>query len=144
MRQKMKVKYSQIWEEELDEVFIPLFSNYGATTAFVYFYLRSNSHRNMSGIYKLPLGYAAIDLKINQDELNEYFQNLISEGVIEYDFETDEVFVKDMLKRNVYTSNGEPVSVNSSDNRVKNIEGILLRSKSVKLYKSFVKDYQWE
>jgi len=66
------------------------------------------------------------------------FGDLLESGLIEYDTETREIFVKDMLR-----TQADYVRSDSSDNRVKNVDDWLSNVESERLYPSFLTHNEW-
>lgn len=75
--------------------FIALGSDRGRL--LILYYLTSQ-HQNSAGAYKLPEGYALSDLGWTADEYRAARDELIAQGLIVYDGETEEVFVTGWFK----------------------------------------------
>jgi hypothetical protein len=85
--------YSKFWTN-------PDIDGLSARTKIVALYLLSCERLNLLGCYKLPLGYAACDLRINHDDLRSDFADLERAGFCLYDAEAEFVFVCHYLKFN--------------------------------------------
>ena len=137
-KKKPTSKYAQIHYSEWHTTFTPIAIDYGCETLAVYFYLLSNPARNMTGIYKFNFKHAAADLDLDLISLEGCLGNLLESGRIEYDSETREIFVKDMLR-----TQADNVRSDSSDNRVRHVENWLYSVESERLYQSFLKHNEW-
>jgi len=137
-KKKPTSKYAQIHYSEWYTTYTPIVIDYGCETLALYFYLLSNPARNMTGIYKFNFKYAAADLDLDMSTLEGCFGDLLESGLIEYDTETREIFVKDMLR-----TQADYVRSDSSDNRVKNVDDWLSNVESERLYQSFLTHNEW-
>ena len=138
-KRKPTSKYAQIHYSEWHATYTPIAIDYGCETLAVYFYLLSNPARNMTGIYKFNLKHACVDLDLDMSILKDCLNNLGDSRLLEYDSETREIFVKDMLR-----TQANNVRPDSSDNRVQHVENWLYSVESERLYKSFVQHNRWE
>jgi len=139
MTKEKKRKYAQIYEDLWRTTLTPLVKQYTPLTALFYVYLLSCQHRNLSGIYRLPIAYMGSDLNLREDQILLLIDELIAEELIAYDFDTEEVYVKHFILTQV-----GPVRLGSEDNRATAIEFLLYDVSSEWLYDLFNKDYNWE
>lgn len=61
-------------------------------------YLFTSPHSNMIGLYRLPLGYAADDLKWTAQRFDKPFRELLRQGLFEWDEPTKLLFVVNFLE----------------------------------------------
>lgn len=61
---------------------------------FLFLYLLSCPHRNIIGLYFLPIQYGAFDLGWENKRFKKVLRELINIGFINYNFETNIVFIK--------------------------------------------------
>lgn len=66
----------------------------------LFLYTLSCTHRNMIGIYFLPVPYGAFDLNWDNERFVKGLQELSKEGFINYNSETNIIFIKNFLKHN--------------------------------------------
>jgi hypothetical protein len=59
----------------------------------LHFYLITNSHQNSSGGYRLPVGYAASDMRVSPQAIEEDLSALVDAGLILHDVATKEIYV---------------------------------------------------
>ena len=102
--------YQGFWTNGNDEL-----HNLGLEARLIAIYLFSNSHRNMLGVYYLPLSYAAIDLRLPVEKVCEAMNHLCQIGYCTYDESTHYVWVYNMIVEQV----GE--NFDAKDNRIKGI-----------------------
>ena len=138
-KKKPTSKYAQIHYSEWHTTFTPIAIDYGCETLAVYFYLLSNPARNMTGIYKFNSKHACADLDLDMSIFKDCLNNLVESRLVEYDSETREIFVKDMLR-----TQANNVRPDSSDSRLQHVENWLYSVESERLYKSFVQHNRWE
>jgi hypothetical protein len=86
--------YSDIWLEPWDE-----------PTRYAAFYLLTNDHRTLEGLYRLPTQYAAADLKWPVGKFEKCFGILRVHGFIEWDEANEVVLVVNALKRQAPNAN---------------------------------------
>jgi hypothetical protein len=55
-------------------------------------------HRNLEGLYRLPLSYAATDLGWTPRKATKALERLVADGFVEYDSDAEVVFVRNALK----------------------------------------------
>ena len=132
-------KYAQVHESEWHTTFTPIADDYGCITLAVYFYLLSTPARNMTGIYRFNIRHAATDLNLDEEELLSCLNSLAESGRIEFDNETREIFVKDMLR-----TQADDVRPDSSDNRAEAVRKWLYSVESEILYDSFINHNKWD
>jgi len=87
---------SQIW---FDEKFIKL----TPLQQRLFMYLLTCPHGNLLGLFVLKKGYITEDLKYSKD-LRKDLDKVIEKGLIEYDFDTQIVWLKNYLKHNPITN----------------------------------------
>lgn len=61
-------------------------------------YLLTSEHRNLEGLYRLPLAYVQADLDWSAEETEEHMGNLITNGFAEYDRDVNVVFLPKAMK----------------------------------------------
>lgn len=61
-------------------------------------YLLTCRHRNLEGLYWLPLRYAATDLGWTLNKVRKAMRRLLEDGFVKYDDEAEVVFVANALK----------------------------------------------
>lgn len=66
----------------------------------LFLYVLSCKHRNMVGIYPLPIPYGSYDLNWDNQRFKKGLQELLKQRLINYNFDTDIIFVKNFLKYN--------------------------------------------
>ena len=66
----------------------------------IFIYLCTTPHRNMLGLYYLPMAYGSEDLGMDIQQYKEGFNELLSKGFIEHDETVKMVFIKNFLKHN--------------------------------------------
>lgn len=67
---------------------------------YLMLYLLTSPHRNILGLYFLPVPYACFDLGWDEERFNKGFKELLSKGCIKYDFDSNIVFIVNFLKHN--------------------------------------------
>jgi len=67
---------------------------------YLMLYLLTSPHRNLVGIYYLPIPYACFDLGWDEKQFQKSLKELIEKGIVSYDEETNMVLVKNYLKHN--------------------------------------------
>lgn len=72
----------------------------GSQIKLAYLYLLTSPHRNLLGLYRLPVAYMAFDLRWDPEDAKEAVRILESEGFITYDRGSSFVLVKRFLKHN--------------------------------------------
>ena len=88
---------SQMW---FDEKFIQL----TPLQQRLFVYLLTCPHGNLVGLFVLKQGYIAEDLKYLPKDLRKDLDKIIEKGLIEYDFDTQVVWLKNYLKHNPITN----------------------------------------
>lgn len=83
----------RLWSDEK----FGLLSNDGKLS---FLYVLSCSHRNILGLYKLPIPYGAFDLRWSAERFSKGLDELSVMGLINYDTNTHIVYVKNFLKYN--------------------------------------------
>lgn len=77
------------------------------------FYILTNPHRNLEGLYRLPYGYILEDLDWSPDEVSERMDRLISDGFIAYDDANKVVLIPKAMK---FHSPGAPKQLDGAMN----------------------------
>lgn len=72
---------------------------------FFYLYLLTNSKTKQCGIYEIPLQIIIIETGYNRDTVIKLIQKFIDYGKVKYDWETNEIALKNWLKYNPYDKN---------------------------------------
>lgn len=85
--------HSRIW---LDEKFADLQPD----SKMLFLYLMTSPHCNMAGYYRLPLLYAAADLRMTPEAVESALDPLLSEGMVLYDTKAFVVLIPNYLKYN--------------------------------------------
>lgn len=67
-------------------------------TKLLAFYLLTNRHRNLEGLYELPYAYIEADLGWNPKDVRRGMDVLLRAGFVEYDEEAQVIFVRNALK----------------------------------------------
>lgn len=65
-----------------------------------YLFVLTNSHQNSAGCYRLPVGYAAIDLACTADEWVKIISSLVVAEEISFDTKTEELRIRRWFKHN--------------------------------------------
>ena len=99
--QHPKSAYAQVYEYEWRRKLKPLIEECGHESALLYLYLRSCGHRNMSGIYYLPITTIVHELMIDSDTVSFLLEKFQEKQLCFYDLQTEEVFVVDMLETQI-------------------------------------------
>lgn len=89
----------------------------GPVVQLVAVYLLSSPHSNFLGIYRLPLPYAAADLRIPEDDVLKAVLTIEATGFIKYDREAEVVWIVEGARWQVGGS------LNGTDNRIKYAQG---------------------
>lgn len=76
----------------------PAVRRWNDSTRLLAAYLLTCEHRNLEGLYRLPLTYAAADLGWNLPKLQRALVTLVEDGFVEYDESAEVVFVRKALK----------------------------------------------
>lgn len=66
----------------------------------LFIYILTCPHRNIIGLYFLPVPYGAFDLKWSTERFGKGLKELFEKGFINYNFNTNIVFIKNFLKYN--------------------------------------------
>ena len=61
-------------------------------------YLLTCPHRNLEGLYRLPIAYIQADLSWGEDEVYAGFEYVVEQGFAEYDYDASVVFLPKALK----------------------------------------------
>lgn len=85
-----------------------------------YLYLLTSPHRNILGLYRLPLAYMAFDLRWEPQEAQEAIKCLEAEQFILYDRESAFVLVRRFLKHNRLEN---PNQIKAAMAKLKEVEG---------------------
>lgn len=136
MGKRIKSKYAQIYEHEWNGNLGRVLSDHGAMAAIFYVYMFSNTHRNLSGLYRLPAAYVEADIGLNKDDFEAIIAQFNNLGFVEYDWISSEIFVVDMLLTQV----GELAS--EKDKRWVSVESDLAKASSEPLKQRFRSIYQ--
>jgi hypothetical protein len=72
----------------------------GLKEKLAYLYLMTCPHKNLIGLYRIPVAYMAFDLNWEPGEVEEAIRALENGGFIKYDFQTAFVLIKRFLKHN--------------------------------------------
>lgn len=99
----------------------PILEAQGHRTALVAFYLLTSPVGHMSGLYLMPSVQLAKHLRMTPDEAERELQTLINCRFIQYDWDSELVWVVDAAKFQVWQGR-QP---NSKDNRTKGVESYL-------------------
>jgi len=83
---------SLIWKDKK-------FNELSNTSKLIFVYLLTTPHRNIIGLYYLPLDYLKFDLGLDKG-FSKGFSKLLENGFIEYDEDTNMILVKKFLKYN--------------------------------------------
>lgn len=67
---------------------------------YLMLYLLTSPHRNIIGIYYLPVSYACSDLGLNDQQFGKLLKELIDNDFVSYDEESNMVLVKNYLEHN--------------------------------------------
>ncbi|WP_353096189.1 hypothetical protein [Tissierella praeacuta] len=67
---------------------------------FLFLYVLSCPHRNILGFYFLPIPYGSFDLGWENERFTKGLKELLSNGFINYNFNTNIIFIKNFLKYN--------------------------------------------
>lgn len=67
-------------------------------TKLLAFYFLTCNHRNLEGLYWLPVAYVEADLGWTPKDVRRAMDDLLGAGFIEYDREAEVVFVRNALK----------------------------------------------
>lgn len=76
----------------------------GWTARAVYFYFLGGKHQTSAGVYKLPDLYAAADLQCGLPEYIEARDEIANAGLILFDAETNELYLKGWFDENAITN----------------------------------------
>ena len=72
---------------------------------YFYIYLMTNSKTKQCGIYELPLQIAQVETGYNRETVIKLIQKFIEHGKIMYDWETNEIALKNWIKYNPFNGN---------------------------------------
>jgi len=136
MSKKIKSKYAQIYEHEWNGNLGRVLSDFGPMAAVFYVYMFSNTHRNLSGLYRLPAAYIEADIGIIKDDFEFIISQFINLGFVDYDWISSEIFVVDMLLTQVGELRSE------KDKRWISVESDLAKASSEHLKQRFRSIYQ--
>jgi hypothetical protein len=67
-------------------------------TRYLSLYLLTSEHRNLEGLFRLPLAYIQADLDWSSDEVSDHMSDLTSDGFVNYDGGAKVVFLPKALK----------------------------------------------
>lgn len=84
---------SLIWED-------PKFKGLSDDGRILFIYVLTCKHRNIIGLYQLPIMYGAHDLGWSMERINKGLKELLAKGFINYDYEAHTIFIKNFLKYN--------------------------------------------
>lgn len=104
------------------------------------FYLVSNPHVTMAGIYRVPIPYAMGDTGFSQDALERVFDRLVELRFIEWDKDREVIWVKDYA-RHEFASKDDPENVNASKTQKVAIRNALSELEPSPLVQSFAETY---
>lgn len=76
----------------------PTVRTWDDATKLLAHYLLTGPHRNLEGLYRLPLSYAADDLGWRKDKVARTMRRLEADGFVARDPEADVVFIRNALK----------------------------------------------
>lgn len=93
-----------------------------------FLYLLTCEHQTMVGAYRLPPKYGACDLQWEVKDFERALNELLSVGLVLYDFETDEVMITGWFKFN--PPNGTK-TLKGMENALEKIESETLREAGV-------------
>lgn len=71
---------------------------WGEQTRYLALYLLTTEHRNLEGLYRLPLAYIQADLNWSRETVDQQMSHLIDDGFVKYDADTSVVFLPNALK----------------------------------------------
>lgn len=83
----------EIWED-------PDFIELNSDSRLLFLYILTCGHRNLSGMYYLPVGYIVTDLEWTKERVREPFAILLDKGFISYDDKRKIVLIRNFLKHN--------------------------------------------
>ena len=129
-------KYAQIYEHEWNGNIGRILKSQGPMAAVFYVYIFSNPHRNLSGLYRLPPAYVEADIGILKDDFRSLIESFTALNLVDYDWESDEIFVIDFLVTQVVGLNGK------GDKRWIAVESDLTKASSEYLRKKFWSTYK--
>lgn len=66
----------------------------------LFIYMLSCSHRNMLGLYHLPIPYGSFDMGWSEKEFSKGLDELLEKGLINYNFDNNIVLIPNYLKYN--------------------------------------------
>jgi len=84
---------SKFWQDEK-------IRNISEDARYLMLYLLTSPHRNILGLYFLPLPYACFDLGWDEKRFRKGLGELLDKGLVKYDFETNVIFICNYLKHN--------------------------------------------
>ena len=99
---------------------------------YFYLYLMTNSKTKQCGVYELPMSVIILETGYNLDTITKLLNSFIEYKKIEYNFDTEEIFIKNWIKYN---------SVNNI-NIMKCVIGELLTIKTEKFLKSWIETFK--
>jgi hypothetical protein len=96
-----KVPFAQIFQDEWRKKFKSILAAEGSDALVLYLFLRTCPHRNMSGIYYIPISTMAHDTSIDVVRVEELVMSFEQMDLCSYDYRTEEIFLFDMLETQV-------------------------------------------
>lgn len=96
----------------------PRFKRLSQRGKLFYLYLLTCPHRNLEGLFVLPIGYAAADLGWTEETVIETVTETVSEGLIDYDETVDLVLIFGALE---FNSPANPNMVKSAVGKLESI-----------------------
>ena len=84
---------SRLWSDEE-------FTELSVNGKLLFIYVLTCNHRNMIGLYSIPVLYAQADLGWTNEQVCKGFNELLDKGFIKYNFKTNIIFIKNFLKYN--------------------------------------------
>jgi uncharacterized phage protein (TIGR02220 family) len=130
MREFAKIS-PQIWINESGRKIKKL----GPETFFVSFYLLSNPHACMIGIYYLPVAFIAHETGLSIEQASSSLRNLCEVGFCTYDLEAEYVWVHEMASTQIGTQ------LTETDNRVKAINQAYAALPKLSFLRAFYEKY---
>jgi len=94
----------------------------------LFLYLLTSPHRNMGGLYYLPLPYLCFDVGLDEKRVSKAFEELTDKDMAQYDYNTQVVLIKKWFCYN-------PIE---NENQAKGLNKQLAEIPKSKLFKPFV------
>lgn len=121
----------------LESPLTSILEQHGPRTLLVAVYLQTAPESHMSGVYMMPASQLSRHLRLTTKQAETELQKLIDCRFIQYDWDTELVWVVDMAKDQV----GQGRRLNPRDNKTKNVVRYLRGLPSTPLVDAFLERY---